>query len=185
MLQPDFEDVVLALRAAQSFVSAVSRSQGIIDSIIQLLGVDPAQGENQNNNDNDNGNANQDGNQANQNDGVIEVQPDNNDAVPGDNDAENPTQDEHQNNNGNDNDNENPNQNENQANQIANENENQGGNQANQNDGDMQPDINDAVPGVIGAEAQIELRRQRRLRRRLRFLTRLNLLIARQFRGNH
>lgn len=145
--------MILALRAARSFVSAVARSQDIIDSIIQLLGIDPAQNENQNNNgnDNDNGNPNQDENQANQNDGNIVVQPDNNAAVLDDNNAENPNQEE---------------------------------NQANQNDDHVElPDINNAVLDV-GAEDQIELRRQRRLRRSLRFLNRMNYLIARQFQGN-
>lgn len=81
MLQPDFQDVELVLRSARDFASAVGRSQNIIDSILELLGVQPDENDNDNQDDNENpnedaqANDNQNqGNRANENQNVQPVQ---------------------------------------------------------------------------------------------------------------
>lgn len=80
MLQPDFRDVELVLRSARDFTNIVGRSQNIIDSIMQLLGVQPDENDGDNRDDNENpsedAQANDDQNQENQANENQNVQPD-------------------------------------------------------------------------------------------------------------
>lgn len=80
MLQPDFRDVELVLRSARDFTNIVGLSQNIIDSIMQVLGVQPDENDGDNRDDNENPNedaqANDDQNQENQANENQNVQPD-------------------------------------------------------------------------------------------------------------